>query len=142
MSYPHDISALPPGKSIIVFDAVCILCSANAQFILKHDQRQQFLLAPMQGKYGSRLYRKYGIDPSEPETLIVVQNGQLLRNSDAILAIYDGLGWPWKIANMALIIPAFLRDRLYLFVARNRYRIFGKRETCWVPQAADKDRIL
>lgn len=131
-----------PGKAIVVFDAECILCSANAQFILKHDQQQQFLLAPMQGEYGSALYRKYDIDPANPETLIVVQDDQLLRNSDAVLAIYAGLGWPWKIAAMAKLLPKFLRDPAYLFIARNRYRIFGKRETCWLPKPEFQDRIL
>lgn len=130
------------GKAVVVFDAECILCSANAQFILKHDHQQQFLLAPMQGDYGSALYRKYDIDPANPETLIVVQDDQLLRNSDAVLAIYAGLGWPWKIAAIAKLLPKFLRDPAYLSIARNRYRIFGKRETCWLPQPEFQDRIL
>lgn len=130
------------GKAIVVFDAECILCSSNAQFILKHDHQHQFLLAPMQGDYGSALYRKYDIDPTNPETLIVVQDDKLLRNSDAVLAIYAGLGWPWKIAAIAKVLPKFLRDPVYLLIARNRYRLFGKRNTCWLPAPEFQDRML
>lgn len=141
---PDHVKQPPPqaGQAIVVFDAECILCSANAQFILKHDHRQWFLLAPMQGDYGSALYRKYDIDPANPETLIVIRDGQLLRNSDAVLAIYAGLGWPWKLAALVKLLPKLLRDPVYLLIARNRYRIFGKRETCWLPRPEFKDRIL
>ncbi len=130
------------GKAIVVFDAECILCSANAQFILRHDQKRHFMLASMQGDYGSALYRKYDIDPANPETLIVVQDDRLLRNSDAVLAIYAGLGWPWRAVSALRFLPKFLRDPVYLFVARNRYRIFGKRDTCWLPQPEFQDRML
>ncbi len=130
------------GKAIVVFDAECILCSANAQFILRHDHKRHFMLASMQGDYGSALYRKYDIDPANPETLIVVQGNRLLRNSDAVLAIYAGLGWPWRAVSALRFLPKFLRDPVYLFVARNRYRIFGKRDTCWLPQPEFQDRML
>ena len=134
--------SLAPAQAIVVFDAECILCAANAQFILKHDHRRRFLLASMQGNYGSALYRKYGIDPANPETLIIVQHNKLLRNSDAVLAIYASLGWPWKMVAAAKVLPKFLRDPVYLFIARNRYRIFEKRDTCWLPQPEFQDRML
>ncbi len=100
------------------------------------------MLAAMQGNYGSALYRKHDIDPTNPETLILVYKDKLLRNSDAVLAIYADLGWPWKLAIVARIIPKFLRDPIYLFVARNRYRIFGKRDSCWLPTPEYRDRML
>ncbi|MEP2103894.1 MAG: thiol-disulfide oxidoreductase DCC family protein [Parasphingorhabdus sp.] len=133
---------LSAGQAIIVFDAECILCSANAQFLLKHDHQRRFLLASMQGEYGSALYRKHDIDPTNPETLIVVQGDDLLRNSDAVLAIYAGLGWPWKTVAAAKVLPKLLRDPVYLFIARNRYRVFGKRDTCWLPDPEFRDRML
>ncbi len=128
--------------SVIVFDAECVLCSANAQFVLKHDREKHFLLASMQGEYGSALYREHDIDPDNPETLIVVQNGKLLRNSDAIIAIYSGLGWPWRMAAMLKSVPRFLRDPVYLWIARNRYKIFGKRDSCWLPAPEYRDRMI
>ncbi|VAV95335.1 hypothetical protein MNBD_ALPHA04-1202, partial [hydrothermal vent metagenome] len=76
------------GQAIAVFDAECVLCSANAQFILDHDRRKRFLLASIQGEYGRALYRRYNLDPDNPETLVVVTDGRLYRNSDAVLFIY------------------------------------------------------
>lgn len=127
---------------IIVFDAECVLCTVNAQFVLRHDRARRFRLASMQKEVGASLYRRFGIDSSDPESMIVVQGDHLLRDSDAVLAIYSGLGWPWKAVSLLRIVPRFLRDPVYRWLARNRYRIFGRRETCWVPRPEDRDRLL
>lgn len=127
---------------VIVFDAMCVLCSTNAQFVLRHDRRGHFRLASMQGEAGAALYRRFGIDPADPETLIVVDGDRALRDSDAVLAIWRGLGWPWRAAGLLRVAPRRLRDPLYRWVARNRYRLFGKRETCWVPTPAQRERVL
>ena len=129
-------------RPIIVFDAECLLCSANAQFVLNHDRRGHFLLASMQGEAGSALYRRFGIDPTDPDTLIVVEGDCVRRNSDAILAIWAGLGWPWRAAAMFRLVPRVLRDPVYRWVARNRYRLFGRRDTCWLPDPTFRDRML
>jgi predicted DCC family thiol-disulfide oxidoreductase YuxK len=129
-------------RPIIVFDAECLLCSANAQFVLDHDRRGRFLLASMQGEAGSALYRRFGIDPADPDTLIVVEGDRVRRDSDAILAIWAGLGWPWRAATMFRLVPRALRDLVYRWVARNRYRLFGRRDTCWLPDPASRDRML
>lgn len=127
---------------IILFDAECILCSANAQFVLTHDRKKRFRLAAMQGEVGSGLYRRFGIDPTNPDSIIVVDGDKMLRDSHAVLAIYAGLGWPWKALALFRLVPRFIRDPLYLFVARNRYRIFGRRESCWLPSPEFRDRLL
>jgi len=127
---------------IILFDAECILCSANAQFVLSHDRKKRFRLASMQGEVGAALYRSFGIDPANPDSIIIVDGDRMLRDSDAVLAIYAGLGWPWKALSVFRLIPSFLRDPLYLFIARNRYRIFGKRDSCWLPAPEYRDRLL
>lgn len=85
---------------IIVFDALCVMCSTNAQFVLRHDHQHRFRLASMQEPVGIALYRRSGIDPADPETMIVVEQGRVLRNSDAVLAIYSGLDWPWRLAGL------------------------------------------
>ena len=130
------------SRPIIVFDAECLLCSANAQFVLDHDRQGRFLLASMQGEAGSALYRRFGIDPADPNTLIVVDGDRVRRDSDAILAIWSGLGWPWRAGAMFRLVPRLLRDPVYRWVARNRYRLFGKRDTCWLPDPAFRDRLL
>lgn len=129
-------------KPIIVFDAMCVLCSANAQFVMKFDREKVFRLASMQGETGAALYRKFGIDPANPESLIVVSGDRALRDSDAVLAIYSGLGWPWRLADIFKLVPRFLRDPVYRWIARHRYRIFGQRQTCWLPAPEFADRVL
>jgi len=130
------------SRPIIVFDAECLLCSANAQFVLDHDRRGRFLLASMQGEAGSALYRRFGIDPATPDTLIVVEGDRARRDSDAILAIWAGLGWPWRAGAIFRLVPRLLRDSVYRWVARNRYRLFGRRDACWLPDPAFRDRLL
>lgn len=127
---------------IIVFDAECVLCSANARFVLRHDQRGLFRLASMQGEFGAALYRHFGIDPKNPDTLVVVTGATAVRDSAAVFAIWSGLGWPWRALTIFRLVPRPLRDALYRFVARHRYRLFGKRETCWVPTPEQADRVL
>lgn len=127
---------------IIVFDAECILCSANAQFVLRHDRARRFRLASMQNMAGAALYRRFGIDPANPESMIVVDGDLLLKDSDAVLAIYAGLGWPWKALSVLRFIPRVLRDPVYRWLARNRYRVFGRRDACWIPAPEDADRVL
>ncbi|RVT97979.1 thiol-disulfide oxidoreductase DCC family protein [Rhodovarius crocodyli] len=133
------MAAEPP---VIVFDAMCVLCSANAQFVLRHDKAGVFRLASMQGEAGQALYRRFGIDPADPDTMIVVRDGMALRDSDAVLAIWGGLGWPWRAATALGFVPKRLRDAVYRLVARNRYRLFGKRESCWLPSAEQRSRVL
>jgi predicted DCC family thiol-disulfide oxidoreductase YuxK len=130
------------GRPIIVFDALCVLCSANAQFVLRHDRHGRFRLASMQGAVGMALYRQWGIDPTEPDTLIVVDRHGAIRDSDAVLAIWTGLGWPWRLLGALRMVPHALRDPIYRWVARHRYRLFGRRETCWLPSPEQAARIL
>lgn len=96
----------------------------------------------MQNEVGAALYRRFGIDPLQPETLIIVDGDRMLRDSDAVLAIYAGLGWPWKALGFFRLMPRPVRDPVYRWFARNRYRIFGRREACWVPPADYADRVL
>jgi predicted DCC family thiol-disulfide oxidoreductase YuxK len=96
----------------------------------------------MQSEVGAELFSRHGIDASDPDTILVVDGDRVLRDSDAVLAIYSALGWPWRAARWFGAVPRAVRDPLYRLVARNRYRLFGRRETCWVPSPADRDRVL
>lgn len=135
-------AGVPADGRIILFDAECILCSANAHFILRHDHDKVFYLASMQGEIGSELFHRHGLDPTDPSTILVIDGMLVRKDSDAVISIYEGLGMPWMAAAIFRLIPAFLRDLIYRFVARNRYRIFGKRETCWLPPAHLRARLL
>jgi predicted DCC family thiol-disulfide oxidoreductase YuxK len=130
------------GRPIIVFDAMCVLCSANAQFVLRHDRPGVFRLASMQGEVGRALYGRFRMDSADPESLLVVQGDSALRDSDAVLAIWSGLPWPWRALTVFRDVPRPMRDWAYRILARNRYRWFGKRKTCWMPSPEQRSRIL
>lgn len=134
-------AAIPDGR-IVLFDAECVLCSANASFILSHDKHQKFYLASMQGDVGAHLFRRHGIDPDDPTTILVIDGAKVRKDSDAVLSIYEGLGFPWYVVAIFRIIPAVLRDPVYRLIARNRYRIFGKRKTCWIAPEHLRSRML
>jgi predicted DCC family thiol-disulfide oxidoreductase YuxK len=127
---------------IILFDSLCVLCSAHARFVIEHDREGRFRLAAMQSEIGAALYRRFGIDPDDPDTLILVEGETALRDSDAVIAIWRGLGGPWRLAVLACLVPRPLRDRLYRWVARHRYGLFGRRDACWRPPAHLRDRLL
>lgn len=140
--FPDQISEAHLAGSIVLFDAECVLCSANAQFILTHDKTGRFYLAAMQGVVGAALLRQHGLDPIDPTSILVIEGAKVRQDSDAVIAIYTGLGFPWRLASLLRIIPAFLRDPAYRLVARNRYRLFGKRATCWLPDERFHSRML
>lgn len=135
-------SAQTQSGPIILFDAECVLCSANAQFVLKHDKAGHFRLASMQGETGAEIYRRQGMDPNDPSSMLVIDGNRVRQDSDAVLSIYEALSLPWRLFGILRVVPAFLRDPVYRWVARNRYRVFGKRTSCWVAPPEYKDRIL
>lgn len=131
-----------PDRQIIVFDGECLLCSAGARFVLSQDRRGRFLLATMQGEAGRALMEGFGIDPDDPATMILVSGDTAQRDSDAVLAVLMALGGPWRLAALARRVPRGLRDGLYRWIARNRYRLVGRRRTCWMPPPAWRERML
>ncbi|MBO9622921.1 MAG: DUF393 domain-containing protein [Sphingomonas sp.] len=138
----EDQAAREAEGPIILFDAECVLCSANARFVLTHDKAGVFRLASMQGEVGAAVYRRHGMDPRNPSSMLVVEADRMRQDSDAVLSIYERLGFPWRLLGILRIVPAILRDPLYRWVARNRYRLFGKRETCWVAPSEYRHRLL
>nr|WP_281270165.1 DCC1-like thiol-disulfide oxidoreductase family protein [Bosea caraganae] len=129
-------------RPLIVFDGDCVMCSAQAQFVMRNDRARRFNLTTAQGPLGQELYRRLGLPTEDFETMLLVENGRVQSHSDAAIGIAAGLGWPWRAALVAKLIPRALRDRLYRLIARNRYRWFGRRETCWRPTPDVADRIL
>lgn len=138
----NELAKACGATAIVLFDAECVLCSANAQFILTHDKAKRFCLAAMQSPVGAALFGRYGLDPADPTSILVIDGERVRKDSDAVIAIYEGLGMPWRLASLLRILPAAFRDPLYRLVARNRYRWFGKRATCWVPDPQYRARLL
>lgn len=129
------MTAPAPGRDIVVFDGVCHLCSGWVQFLLRHDAARRNSFASMQGDTGQRLMREHGIDPADPSSFLLVRDGRAQTDSDAVISVVTGLGGAWELANVLRAIPRALRDPVYRWIARHRYRVFGKRATCYLPTA-------
>ena len=133
---------LAQGKSILLFDGVCNLCNSTVQFILKRDHKAQIVFAALQSKEGIEIQKHFGLAPQKLDTLVFVQNEKVLLRSSAALSIFSKLGGFWKLSNIFWIIPSFIRDAIYDFIANHRYRWFGKEETCLLPRPEWKERFL
>ena len=130
-------------SNIILFDGVCNLCNGFVQFIIRHDPAGRFHFAALQSEAGQALLAAHGLAPvTEPESVLLLSGGRLYSHSAAVLGIARGLGWPWQLAGVGEVLPRAWRDALYRFVARNRYRWFGRQESCMLPTPALKSRFL
>lgn len=130
---------------IVVFDADCLLCSRWVHFLLRHDRRQIIRFAAIQSPTGQQLLQQAGLMPESLErleTLLVVDGQSSYQHTMAILKVLHELGWPWRLAWAGWFVPRPLRDRAYRFVARHRYRLFGRRATCYLPTAEHAHRFL
>lgn len=123
-----------PGARVIVFDGICHVCSGWVRFLSRHRIDPPFQLIPMQSAAGKALLVEYGIDPEDPATFLVLDQGERFTESDASIHVISALGGPWRVFNVARIVPRRWRDALYQILARNRYRWFGRRSVCFLPQ--------
>lgn len=127
---------------IVVFDARCLLCNGWVRFILRHDREGRLRFAAMQGETGRRLLAAEGLQPQGLQTLLLVDGPRAWQHTAAILRVLHALGWPWRLAWLAWLLPAFIRDPLYRGLARNRYRLFGRSDACLLPPAGSAARFL
>jgi predicted DCC family thiol-disulfide oxidoreductase YuxK len=132
----------------VLYDGVCGLCNRLVQFLLKHDKHDRLRFASLQSDFAARVLTRHGIDPEDLDTLHVIENYEranerVLDRSDAIVRSGYELGGLWTIgAQLGKVIPRPLRDLFYRFVARNRYRVFGKFETCMLPEPDHRRKFL
>lgn len=143
-SYRDDpaVPPFPDDRPIIVFDGYCALCTGWARFVLRHDRAGVYRLLRAQSPLGRALYVHYRLDPDNYETNILIADGHAWFKSEGSIRMAEGLGWPWRLAAAFRILPRALRDRMYAFIARNRLRFFGKRASCYLPDAGFEDRFL
>lgn len=122
------------GKKIILFDGVCNLCNGAIQFVIKRDKKDTFRYAPLQSTIGAQMISERGIDTSKTDSIILVEPGvAYYTKSEAALEIANEFGGAWKLLQVFKWVPATLRDLIYDFVARNRYRWFGRKDACMIP---------
>lgn len=130
------------GKNVIVFDGVCVLCSGFMHFVLRHDQAKTFYFVIAQSPLGEALYRHFGLKHNDYDTNLVLLDGVLYQKLDAFLAVMRLLGWPWRAFSVLGLLPNGLKGWLYDRIARNRYTLFGRRDSCLVPSDDLKARFI
>ncbi|MFO6465579.1 thiol-disulfide oxidoreductase DCC family protein [Jannaschia sp. KMU-145] len=129
-------------RDVIVFDGVCVLCSRFFRFVLRHDRAQRFAFVTAQSDLGQAMYRDLGLPTDMFETNLVIVDARIHERLDAFGAAMSALGWPWRALAVARLIPEPLRSGLYHRIARNRYRIFGRTESCMIPAPDVRARFL
>jgi predicted DCC family thiol-disulfide oxidoreductase YuxK len=129
-------------QHIVLFDGVCNLCNSGVQFIIKKDKRNLFKFAALQSDFGKELLEKYQINTKSLDTFVYVNKDKAYIKSTAALKIAKALKRGWQIFYIFIIIPAFIRNFIYDFIAKNRYRWFGKKESCMIPTPELKTKFL
>jgi predicted DCC family thiol-disulfide oxidoreductase YuxK len=128
---------------ILVFDGVCVLCGRSVQFVLRHDREKRYRFATTQSQSGRKIMTDHRLDPERPVSVLLIDGEQGYVESDAVLRVLASFGGVWKVLAFCLrVFPRFTRDPVYRWIARHRYRWFGRRQQCYLPQADDAGRFL
>lgn len=137
------IENLPIHKQLILFDGVCNLCNTSVQFVIQNDKKNQFVFAALESSIGQKIINHYNIDTSKLDSILLYsrENGLSIK-STAALTIAKQLNSPVNLLSLFLVIPSFIRDTVYDFIAKNRYKWFGKKEVCMIPTPELKSKFL
>lgn len=137
MSETHDLP-----KAIILFDGVCNLCERSVQTVLKNDPKGYFHFASLQGPNGQALLKQYGLQGNDMKSFVLIEDGKAYTRSTAALRVTRKLNGPLRLLYPFTILPAFIRNWVYDYIAANRYRWFGEKQECWMPRPEWKKRFL
>ncbi len=129
-------------KPIILFDGVCNLCNTAIQFVIKHDPKEIFVFASLQSDIGQQILKDNNLPLQQLNSFVLLQNGIIYTKSSAALKVAQQLSGIWKTLYIFNIVPKFIRDGVYGFIAKNRYKWFGKNESCPLPSPQLKQRFL
>jgi len=127
---------------VVLFDGVCNFCNYWVNFALKRDRKNKLRFTPLQGKTAKQLLPHYNLNPSSLSSVIFIDAGKAWTQSSAAIRICRHLGGGWRLLYGLIIIPKFIRDFFYNIIARNRYKWFGKKESCMVPTPELRERFL
>jgi predicted DCC family thiol-disulfide oxidoreductase YuxK len=128
-------------ERIILFDGVCNLCNSSVQFIIKRDPKGYFKFASLQSKFGQGILKQYGLDQDIDSFVLIENNIPYLRSTAALRICKNLIGF-WKFLSVFLLVPPSIRDFLYRIIAKNRYKWFGKKDTCMIPTPEMNNRFL
>lgn len=145
----REVSVLPKhlldiiaGRDVIVFDGECVLCSGFSRFIMTHDRAERFHFVIAQSDLGTKMYQTLGLPISDFETNLVIVDGGIYEKLDAFAAAMRALGGIWALLAVCRFLPGPLKNGFYAIIARNRYALFGRQDTCMLPDAAVRARFL
>ncbi len=127
---------------VLLFDGLCNLCSSSVQFVLKHDKKARFHFASLQSEVGQELLKAHGLATDDFDSFVLIKGGKIFTQSSAALQVAGQLNFPLNLLKLLLIIPRPIRDFCYNFMAKNRYKWFGKKASCWLPKPEWKGRFL
>ncbi|WMI67372.1 thiol-disulfide oxidoreductase DCC family protein [Mangrovimonas sp. YM274] len=128
------MTTLPKNKELILFDGVCNLCNTSIQYVIKHDKQNRFMFAALQSDIGKSIIEKHGIDTAKIDSILLHTPSQkIYYKSTAALKIASKLGFPTTLLAVFLIVPSFIRNWVYDIIAKNRYKWFGKQDSCMIP---------
>jgi len=127
---------------VILFDGVCNLCNSSVQFIIKRDRKRIFRYASLQSEFGKKIIERFKLADKNIDSIILFENNSIKIKSTAVLQVLKRTGGIYSILYVFIIVPESIRNGIYDFIARNRYRWFGKRETCMIPTPELKKRFI
>ena len=138
-----EIQDLPQDKKIILFDGVCNLCDSSVQYVIKHDKKDVFRFVSLQSELGQKILNHIGINPKHIDSIVLYEAGiSYYYKSTAALEIAKGLSGIFTLATVFKILPAGIRDFIYDYVAKHRYKWYGKKESCMIPTSKLKSKFL
>lgn len=129
-------------ERVIFFDGFCNLCSGAVQFVIKRDSQGLFRFASLQSDYAASALKQFDLEPAQADSIVLLENGKVYQRSTAALRVAKKLKGLWPLLYGFIIVPRFIRDGVYNFIAKNRYKWFGRQESCWVPTPELKQRFL
>ncbi|HVW29817.1 MAG TPA: thiol-disulfide oxidoreductase DCC family protein [Polyangiaceae bacterium] len=139
---PASLPTAAADSSIVLFDGVCNVCNSAVNFIIDRDPKARFRFASLQSPQGVALAAAHGVDGSQLSTMVLIDEGKAYTNSTALLRVARKLRAPWPLSYVAMLVPRRLRDAVYRYLVANRYRWFGKSESCRVPTPEIRNRFL
>lgn len=129
-------------EKLILFDGVCNLCNGAVQYVIRHDKKELFTFASFQSESGKKILSQFHITSNDPDSFVFIQNNSVFHKSTAALKVARQLDGMVKIFYGFIIVPVVIRDMVYEFIAKNRYKWFGKSESCMIPSPSLKSRFL
>ena len=138
------INEIPKDKQLILFDGVCNLCNSSVLYVIKRDKKDIFLFAPLQSEIGKELINQFNVDTSNTDSILLFnpKSNTLKYKSTAAMHVTKHLGFPSNLLTIFFIVPTFIRNWVYNYVAKNRYKWYGQKESCMIPTPELKSKFI